>query len=587
MLCKTGILRYKKRVGPSSGSGTTLGLLNPANVEGPRMNIVMILIELAGSLGLFLYGMKILSEGIQRAAGDGLKRTLNLMTGNTLKALLTGLGITAVIQSSSATTVMVVSFVNAGLLTVVQAAGVIFGANIGTTVTAWIVSLIGFKFEIAALALPMIGLGFIMMMGAKPKSRVRDYGEAVLGFGLLFLGLNFLSHAIPKPSADIIRFLTDVSNLGVLSILIAAATGTVLTVLVHSSSASTAIVITLAVEGVIDFNMAAGLVLGCNIGTTIDALLASIGARTNARRAAWIHILFNVLGSVWAIILFKPFTALINVLAGGTTIAQHIAMMHTVFNVINALLFAPFAAQFANLVSLFIKAKPGEDALPRKLEYVAAPLMDSPELNLLRAQKEISDMAGLCGTMFGRWRGLIKQKPEELSEDVEAFRVMEDYADQMRDELSGFLLECAGHDMSADSQRDIGVMLRMVVDLEDITDDCFSLIMLLEKASERGLVLDKDEMESLGPYTLLVENFLRFVQENIKGRIDAEQLATAQQLEDSIDDLRSALKKKARKRLQAGANVKSELLFMDIVRHIEKIGDRAYGVSQALREIKY
>lgn len=551
------------------------------------MKIAMILIELAGSLGLFLYGMKILSEGIQRAAGDGLRRTLNLMTGNTFKALLTGLGITAIIQSSSATTVMVVSFVNAGLLTVVQAAGVIFGANIGTTVTAWIVSLIGFKFDIAVFALPMVGVGFVMMMGAKSKSRVRDYGEAILGFGLLFLGLSYLSHAIPKPSADIVRFLANVSNLGVLSILIAVATGTILTVLVHSSSASTAIVITLAVEGVIDFNMAAGLVLGCNIGTTIDALLASIGARTNARRAAWIHIMFNVLGTVWAIILFKPFLALINVLAGASTIAQHIAMMHTVFNVINAVLFAPFAAQFATMVSMLIKARPDEDALPRKLAYVAAPLVDSPELNLMRARKEISDMAGLCGTMFGRWRGLVKTGPDDLTEDVESFRTMEDYADQMRDELSGFLLECAGHDISTESQRDIGVMLRMVVDLEDITDDCFSLVMLLQKARDRALVLDKGELDALGPYTLLVENFLRFVQENIKGRINVDQMATAQQLEDSIDDFRSALKKKARKRMQAGANVKSELLFMDIVRHIEKIGDRAYGVSHSLRELTY
>lgn len=551
------------------------------------MKIAMILIELAGSLGLFLYGMKILSEGIQRAAGDGLRRTLNLMTGNTFKALLTGLGITAIIQSSSATTVMVVSFVNAGLLTVVQAAGVIFGANIGTTVTAWIVSLIGFKFDIAVFALPMVGVGFVMMMGAKSKSRVRDYGEAILGFGLLFLGLSYLSHAIPKPSADIVRFLANVSNLGVLSILIAVATGTILTVLVHSSSASTAIVITLAVEGVIDFNMAAGLVLGCNIGTTIDALLASIGARTNARRAAWIHIMFNVLGTVWAIILFKPFLALINVLAGASTIAQHIAMMHTVFNVINAMLFAPFAAQFATMVSVLIKARPDEDALPRKLAYVAAPLVDSPELNLMRARKEISDMAGLCGTMFGRWRGLVKTGPDDLTEDVESFRTMEDYADQMRDELSGFLLECAGHDISTESQRDIGVMLRMVVDLEDITDDCFSLVMLLQKARDRALVLDKGELDALGPYTLLVENFLRFVQENIKGRINVDQMATAQQLEDSIDDFRSALKKKARKRMQAGANVKSELLFMDIVRHIEKIGDRAYGVSHSLRELTY
>jgi len=550
------------------------------------MNIVVILVELVGSLGLFLYGMKILSEGIQRAAGDGLKRTLNLMTGNTFKALITGIVVTGIIQSSSATTVMVVSFVNAGLLTVVQAAGVIFGANIGTTVTAWIVSLVGFKFKIAALALPMVGAGFIMMMVAKRKSRVRDYGEAALGFGLLFLGLDFLSHAIPEPSADVVRFLAGIADLGVLSILIAAATGTALTILVHSSSASTAIVITLAVEGVIGFEMAAGLVLGCNIGTTVDAFLASIGAKTNARRAAWIHILFNVLGSLWAIALFKPFLAVVNVLAGGSTIAQHIAMMHTVFNVVNALLFAPFARQLSDLVSRIVKDKPGEEDMPRRLEYVASPLMDSPELNLMRAQKEISDMAGLCGTMFARWRSVLKERPEDLAAEVERFKGMEEYADEMRDELSRFLLECAGREMGADGQRDIGVLLRMVVDLEDITDGCFSLVLLLQKAEDRGLELDADEIESLGPYAMLVEDSLRFVKDNINRRISDEQLAVASDLENSIDDFRTALKKKARKRLQTGANVKAELLYMDIVRHIEKVGDHAYGVAHALRELR-
>lgn len=547
------------------------------------MNVVVVLIELVGSLGLFLYGMRILSDGIQRAAGDRLKRALNLMTGTTFKALLTGAGLTALIQSSSVTTVMVVSFVNAGLLTVAQAAGVIFGANIGTTITAWIVSLIGFDFHISALALPMVGAGFIMMTLPKRKSRLRDYGEAALGFGLLFMGLDFLAHAIPRPSADVIRFLEGLSGMGVLSILIAVATGTVLTILIHSSSASTAIVITLAVEGVIGFEMAAGLVLGCNIGTTIDAFLASIGAKANARRAAWLHILFNVLGSLWAVILFKPFLALVNLMAGGSTVAQHIAMMHTVFNVINAAVFAPFAKQLSELVTRFVKAKPGEDDLPQKLEYVAAPLVDSPELNLIRAQKEISDMAGLCGSMFVRWRELLRDGTEDVSDEVERFRSLEDYADQMRDELSRFLLECAGHEVSADRQRDIGEMMRIVVDLEDITDDCFSLVLLLDKARSRGLVVDAEEIASLGPYTLLVENFLRFVKDNINGAISAEQLAIAQDLENSIDDFRTTLKKKARKRLKSGENVKAELLFMDMVRHIEKIGDHAFGVAHALR----
>lgn len=550
------------------------------------MTILLIAIELVGALGLFLFGMKILSEGIQRAAGDRLKRTLNSMTGTTLSSLLTGLGVTVLIQSSSATTVMVVSFVNAGLLSVAQAAGVIFGANIGTTVTAWIVSLVGFKFKMSAIALPIVGLGFVMMMGAKRRSRLRDYGEAAVGFGILFLGLEYLSHALPKPSAEVLHFLTELSGMGAISVLIATAAGVVLTVLMHSSSASTAVIITLAVEGVIGFEMAAGLVLGANIGTTIDAFLASIGARTAARRAAMIHILFNVLGSVWAIILFRPFIALVNLMAGDSSVAQHIALMHTTFNVINALLFAPFTRQFTALVERLVKARPGEDAMAQRLEYVAAPLMDSPELNLMRAQKEISDMAGLCGRMFRRFRELLKDRPAELSEEVESFRNMENYADQMREELSKFLMDCAAHEMGPASQANIGTMLRMVTDLEDITDDCFSLIMLLDKSRSRQLSMDEDEVASLGPYTLLVENFLGFVEANINVNISQAQLDMAQELEEKIDEFRSALKKKARKRLQAGADVKSELLYIDVVRHIEKIGDRAYGLSRSLKEMK-
>ena len=548
--------------------------------------IIFMAIELIGALGLFLFGMKILSEGIQRAAGDRLKRTLNSMTGTTLSSLLTGVGVTVLVQSSSATTVMVVSFVKAGLLSVAQAAGVIFGANIGTTVTAWIVSLVGFKFKMSAIALPIVGLGFVMMMGAKRRSRLRDYGEAAVGFGILFLGLEYLSHVLPKPSPEILHFLAELSGMGALSVLIAAAAGVVLTVLMHSSSASTAVIITLAVEGVIGFEMAAGLVLGANIGTTIDAFLASIGARTAARRAAMIHILFNVLGSIWAIVLFRPFIDLVNLVAGGSTVAQHIALMHTTFNVINALLFAPFTKQFTALVERLVKAKPGEESMSQRLEYVAAPLMDSPELNLMRAQKEISDMAGLCGRMFRRFRELLKDRPADLSEDVEAFKHMENYADQMREELSKFLMDCAAHEMGSASQANIGTMLRMVTDLEDITDDCFSLIMLLDKSRSRQLSMDEDEVENLGPYTLLVENFLGFVEANINVHISQSQLDMAQELEDKIDEFRSALKKKARKRLQAGADVKAELLYIDVVRHIEKIGDRAYGLSRSLKEMK-
>lgn len=549
------------------------------------MVYIFFCIKFLGSLGLFLSGMKFLSDGIQRAAGSGLRHSLNMMTKSTPKAILTGAVVTALVQSSSATTVMVVSFVNAGLLTLVQAAGVIFGANVGTTITAWIVSLMGFGFNISSMALPMIGLGFILMNAVKRKSKLRDYGEAALGFGLLFLGLDFLAKIIPAPSPDAIAFLADLSNMGILSVLIAVLTGTVFTILIHSSGAATAIVITLALGRVINFEMAAGLVLGSNIGTTIDAFLASLGARTMAKRAAWIHVFFNVAGSIWAILLFKPFLALVVFLAGSGSIARQIAMLHTAFNLINAILFAPFIPGIVRLVSFLIKGKKEEETHALRLEYVAAPLLGSPELNLIMAQKEVANMADLCRKMFSQWKELLNNKPDSIEEELVQFKNMEEYADQMRDGLSVFLLECARHDMSSKRQEDLKVLLRMTVDLEDITDGCYNLILLLEKAREKNLELSPEELAELEPFTLLVENFLGFIKENINGPIDDAQLALASKLEDSIDDLRNSLRNEAQNRLQTGADVKSQLLFIDIVRRVERIGDHAYGVAHALREL--
>jgi phosphate:Na+ symporter len=373
--------------------------------------------------------------------------------------------------------------------------------------------------------------------------------------------------------------------MGVLSIIIAAGAGMVLTMLIHSSSAATAIVITLAVEGIIDMEMAAGLVLGCNIGTTIDAFLASLGASSNAKRAAWIHILFNVIGSVWAIIFFKPFLSLVNIAAGSTTIAQHIAMMHTLFNLINTLLFAPFAYQFANLVSRMIKEKPEEEKQVEKLEYFAPPLMGSTEMNMVRIRIEIEKMTGLCSNMFSRWQELFKNPDIDLESDLETFKQYEDYADQMRYELTRFLLDSSKRDIYPVNRPDTGILMRMIVDLEEITDNCFSLIWQLHKAKDKEIVFDKLETQNLMPYIDLAEEFLHFVKDNINSKITEEQLKAAQELENKIDEFRAALKRKSRKRLQAGADVRTELMFMDIIRQIERIGDHSFSVAYSLREL--
>ncbi|GMO46109.1 MAG: hypothetical protein Pg6C_08060 [Treponemataceae bacterium] len=308
------------------------------------MAVISVLLSVSGGLCLFLYGMKVMGDGIQQTAGDRLQRVLNFMTGNRFIAVLTGIAVTAIIQSSSATTVMAVSFVNAGLLTLTQSVGVIMGANIGTTITAWIVSLVGFSLKLSALALPAVGIGFVVSI---IKWKHKQLGDVILGFGLLFLGLDFLTKSMPQ-FGDSFNVISRVSNLGFASVLIGAGAGLTMTLLTHSSSASTAIMLTMAYNGVVGYRMAAAMILGANIGTTIDAALAAIGTKTTAKRAALVHVLFNVIGTCWALPLLTPLLAVVDAVTPGAItpgmthsplITAHLAMLHTVFNVINTALF--------------------------------------------------------------------------------------------------------------------------------------------------------------------------------------------------------------------------------------------------------
>jgi phosphate:Na+ symporter len=278
------------------------------------MGIVSVLFNILGGLCLFLYGMKVMSDGIQQGAGDRLRRTLHFMTINRFAGVLTGFVVTGIIQSSSAVTVMVVSFVNTGLLTLTQSIGVIMGANIGTTVPAWIVSLAGFSLRLSALALPAVGIGFVFRI---MKWKHRTLGEAILGFGLLFLGLDFLTRSMPA-IGDSFNFIASISARGFLSVFIGMSAGLVLTLILHSSSASTAIMLTMAYNGMVSYEMTAAMVLGANVGTTIDAALAAIGTRTAARQAALVHVLFNVIGTCWALPLLKPLLALVDFVTPGT-----------------------------------------------------------------------------------------------------------------------------------------------------------------------------------------------------------------------------------------------------------------------------
>jgi len=559
------------------------------------MGIIGALFNILGGLCLFLYGMKVMSDGIQQGAGDGFRRALNFMTRNRVAGVITGFVVTGIIQSSSAVTVMVVSFVNAGLLTLTQSIGVIMGANIGTTVTAWIVSLIGFSMKISLLALPAVGIGFVF---AIIKWKYRILGEAILGFGLLFLGLDFMTRSMPQ-LGDSFNFITSVSGHGFLSSLIGMGVGLVMTLIVHSSSASTAVIITMAFNGMIGYELAATMILGANIGTTIDAALAAIGTKTAARQAALVHVLFNVIGTCWALPFLKPLLALVNFVTPGTMtgafqdpmVPTHLAMLHTVFNTTNTIIFLPFVKQFAALVSFIIKDKKIEKAQDRHyhLEHIYGVMRETPELNILRAEKEIRDMTSLVSEMFGKFSAILNSMQEApLTEDainnlIADFKNKENYADEMREVLTTFLVECAREGLSPQSEKWVSRLLRIIADLEDMTDGCYSISLLLDRSVRTDHVIKSKEITALIPYVALVEGFLNLIRDIEMGSIiSKEQTRWARELENQIDESRDRLRKLGRKRIEAGKDVKTELLFIDLVRRIEKLGDYCFSISEAL-----
>jgi phosphate:Na+ symporter len=554
------------------------------------IDIIVISFKLLGALGLFMYGMQLSSEGIQRAAGDRLQSTVNFMTRNRVVAVFTGVIVTVLLQSSSATTVMVVSFVNAGLLSLVQAIGVIMGANIGTTLTGWIIAAVGVqKFSIALVAIPLFGIGFFMSLWKTRGDAFVSYGEGLMGFALIFLGLEYLAKAIPDPSPDALLFLRDFEGRGWIATLSCVLVGVVFTALINASSATIAIVIGLSAKGVINFEMAAAITLGANIGTTFDSFLVSLGTNTNAKRAAWAHIMFNVVGTVWVIIVLRPFIQLVDWITPGVispvTAGAHIAMLHTLFNTANTLVLLPFVRQYARALERVIKAKPGEEELAR-LQYRTPPLLSSPEINVARARGDIAELARVSGELFGRLRCDLAAPAEWTEEDTAHYERHRAYADAAQAGISKFLLEIARQDISDRTRDSIGALMKIATDYQSACAGCASIAALAAKGSRKNAAEAELEGESgeLESFAGLVGEFISFVNSRLDVPLSAEDLEVAVDYENRVDAERARLKREARKRIKKGGDVKAELQFIDIIRHLEKIGDSAYSVAMTLRE---
>ena len=551
--------------------------------------MIITIFKLLGALGVFLYGMRVMSDGIQKVAGKKLQSILNYMTANRAVAVLTGFLITALVQSSSATTVMVVSFVNASLLTLTQAIGVIMGANIGTTVTTWIVSFIGFKFQITAIALPIIGVSLPFMF-SKFKKR-RDIGEILVGFGLLFLGLMFLKSSVPdiNSNPEVLEFLKNYTELGFLSFVIFVFVGSILTVIVQSSSAAMAVTVTMAYMGWINFPTAAAIILGENIGTTVTAYLASIGTSVNARRTARAHFLFNVLGVIWIAFIFKYFTEFILKIAPWDSQLQenlplNLALFHTIFNITNTLLFISFIPQLAKIVEKFVRPKERDISKEYKLDYISTGLQDTAQMNIMHARNEISKMSDITENMFNTFFEVFNNLDKQIDDKVENIKEMEELTDQMQLEISKYLVECSKEELSETSIKNVNAMMRIVHELESIGDSCYKLILLCQRKYAKNLELHPKAKEEIKNYSELIYEFIHFNKSRLKEHLQKQELDIAYELENQINTSRNNLRKAARIRLQQGANVQSELLYLDVLKNFEHIGDYSLNIAQALRQ---
>ncbi len=524
-----------------------------------------------------------MSDGIQKSAGERLQAALHFMTGNRLTGLLTGALLTMLIQSSGATTVMVVSFVNAGLITLGQSIAVIFGANIGTTVTAWIVALFGFNFKISAFAIPIFALGYFVFINKKWKKQ--GIGQAIMGFSMLFIALGWLSESVSL-NADSMSFLPAIQNLGPLSIPIAASIGIVITALIHSSSAMTAIVITMAFNGLLTWEFSAAIIIGSNIGSTVDSIMAGIGASVNARRTALVHVLFNIVTAVLALIFIKPLTDLVDIIVPGPVtdnVTYHIAMLHTMFNVIGTLLFLPLTKQIAFIVEHIIKEKQGELPTVYKFEFSELAASESTMIPIVAAQHEVSHMADISVQMFDRLQyGFMDRSGRFLTDHYDNMVKEEDYLDQMQEQLTKYILRCKGMDIDDKTSENLSIMLNIVHELESMSDDVMSIGVSLRKMTEKQYYFPQEDFEKLLPYLELARELLQFIYKNINKALNNDQLEFAKELEEGIDSERKALKKLARKRLEDGANVKAELIYLDFAKQIEKIGDCCFNIAEQL-----
>ena len=569
---------------------------------------ILQIFTLLGALGMFLYGMNLMSSGLQKAAGEKLRGFLSAMTSNPLKGVLTGLGITAIIQSSSATTVMVVSFVNAGLLTLVQAIGVIMGANIGTTITAWMVAWLGFKADISILAIPLMLFGFLFSNSKKDQRK--NIGELIVGFCLLFLGLSFMKESVPdlRQTPEVLEFVSTWSAHGFGSVLLFLLFGTILTLVLQSSSATMAITLIMLSMGWIPFGMACAMVLGENIGTTITANIAASIGNTQAKRAAMSHTIFNVFGVLWALILFNPFLKLVGTITEnlfglpnpatdgfsvsgptspeGTAALYGLSMLHTLFNLTNTIILVWFTGWIGKAVSWIIRTPENQEKEVFRLKYISAGPLATPELSVDQAYNEILHFAQISknGAVYAK-EAINKADTDQFEELRSKLVKYEEISDRIEYEIASFLNGVSAEEISESTSYKIKAMYKVVGELESLGDSGETISRILSRKNIHKKVFDADTIKNLNA---MADAVIEAYDEMIANLVAAHKgelvnITNAYNAEERLNTLRNNFRDAVIEEIDnGGKNYQTSVYYMDILNEFERMGDFMINVSQDL-----
>ena len=573
------------------------------------MSTVLQVLTMLGSLGMFLYGMSLMSGGLQKMAGDKLRSFMAAMTSTAFKRVLTGIVVTALVQSSTATTLMLVSFVNAGLLSLANAIGVVMGANIGTTVTAWIFALSfgGGSFSLGAIAVPLMFLGYLLI--ASKKKTNKNFGEFVMGFALLFLGLSTLREVstLLLDNDPVRLFLSHLTGFGVGSILIFMVTGACMTLMLQSSAATMAITMVLVANGYIPFEMAAAMVLGENIGTTITSNIAASVANVSAKRTARAHMLFNVFGVCWVFSIFHPFLRLIGVIVESfgfpnpattdfatadaatrealvASLPFCVATLHSFFNIINTMILIWFVPVIERIVTWMVPSPKGEQELFR-LKYIGGGPLSTAELSLNEAKQEVVHFGEICYKGFGYIREAINEPdPEKFEEINEKLIKYEEITDNIEFEIASYLNEVSKGEISTATNLRIKSIYKIIGEMESLGDSGEAIGRMLRRTFAHGKSFDATMLRKLNRMLDLVDDAYKAMIFNLKaGYKSLANISNASDAEYNINGYRNSLREEHIINIEKeNYQYQTGVFYMDIVNELERIGDFIINVSEAL-----